>query len=181
MPTNASCVAILGPVPILVAYTTLYLRRLAALEACSGCPLSRLELEGAVPLTGASAEAIEAFFPQLSSLVLDHMKSRRELGRQPTEEEEAEYHFGCAHLLTLCGPRLKELQLFGVQRWQASSYMFLRRCTALTKLDLEAGWEHYRTRQTHVPIGEHTGFGRGGTNCGQGLIGYLRLDPAFRC
>ncbi len=50
----------------------------------------------------------------------------------------AEYHLGCVQLLTLCGPRLTELRLLGVQRWQASSYMFLRWCTALTKLELEA-------------------------------------------
>lgn len=52
----------------------------------------------------------------------------------------AEYHYGYSLLLTLCGPRLRELHMSGLEaeRWPALSYMALRQCTALTKLVMEA-------------------------------------------
>ncbi len=57
-------------------------------------------------------------------------------------EDAAEYHLGCLQLLTLCGPRLRELQLQGVQRWQGMSFRALRRCTALVSLELVASWSN---------------------------------------
>ncbi len=114
-------------------------RRLAALEACSSCPLVDLRLEGAVPLSGAVAEAVEACCPQLARLTLDHQISSRPVREALRGEAASEYHYGCVQLLTLCGPRLRELRLRGVQCWQPMSYMALRRCTALVTLELEVG------------------------------------------
>ncbi len=114
-------------------------RRLAALEACSGRPLTRLELEGAVPLSGAVAETVATCCPQLEGLRLVHKPTGALADGAPSEEEAFEYDYGCGQLLTLCGPRLRGLQLLGVHHWQALSYMAMRRCTALTSLELEAG------------------------------------------
>ncbi len=117
------------------------MRRLAALEAFSRCPsLTRLELRGAVPHSGATAGAVEACCPRLTHLVLDHPKDSPTPELQGDVQTAAVYHLGCVQLLTLCGPRLTELRLLGVQRWQPSSYMALGRCTALTSLTLEAGF-----------------------------------------
>lgn len=115
--------------------------RLAVLEACSGNPLTYLELEGAVPLSWAVAEAVAACCPNLSILTLDYRKLSRPSAVVPAREAASKYHFGCAQLLTLCGPRLRTLNLLGVHHWKALSFMALRRCTALTGLALDAGVE----------------------------------------
>ncbi len=117
-------------------------RRLAALEACSSCPLVDLTLGGAVPLSGAVAEAVEACCPQLARLTLDHGVLSWPLHKALRGEEASEYHYGCSQLLSQCGPRLRELRLLGVQCWQPMSYMALRRCTALVSLELQAGKEN---------------------------------------
>ncbi len=117
-------------------------RRLAALAACSGCPLTRLELHGAVPLSEAVAEAVHACCPQLASLCLDHqtlLPAYVFRGAKPDGGPEA-YHHGCVRLLELCGPRIRCLQLRGVYGWRTMSYMALRHCTALTQLEMEAGF-----------------------------------------
>ncbi len=45
-------------------------------------------------------------------------------------------------LLILCGPRLDSLQLMGgVQHWPSVTFTALRHCTALTALELEAGFK----------------------------------------
>ncbi len=120
-------------------------RRLAALEACSECPLQLLELQGAVPLSGAVAEAVAACCPHLSNLVLDHQRLSRPSDAVPARGAVAEYDYGCGQLLTLCGPRLRGLTLLGVHHWKALSYMALRRCTALTSLALDAGGIQFET------------------------------------
>ncbi len=117
-------------------------RRLAVLEACSGCPLTRLELQGAVPLSGPVAEAVDTCCPQLSGLCLNHRAFPGPSKAVPGSEAATVYDYGCGQLLTLCGPRLRELQLLGVHCWHALSYMALQRCTALTGLVLEAGRPH---------------------------------------
>ncbi len=109
------------------------------LEGCSRCPLTHLVLEGAVPLSGAVAEAVAAHCPHLSMLQLDHRQLSRPSDAVPTAEAAAEYDHGCSQLLTLCGPRLQVLQLSGVHHWKAASYMALGSCTALTTLVLDAG------------------------------------------
>ncbi len=116
------------------------LPRLAALEACSGCPLSRLELQDDVPLSGATAEAVEACCTQLSGLHLTDVLCRLPPEGPRRGAAAAEYHYGYSQLLTLCGPRLRELCLtgMGTEHWRALSYMALRRCTALTRLELQA-------------------------------------------
>ncbi len=89
-----------------------------------------------MPLSGAVAEAVEACCPQLARLALDYDRvSRHEALRG---EEASEYDYGCVQVLCLCGPRLRELRLLGVKCWQPLSYMALRRCTALTSLELGA-------------------------------------------
>ncbi len=114
--------------------------RLAVLEACCACPVATLALEGAVPLSGATATAVDACCPHLSALRIEHEK------KHPPPEWEVQlttnigYQLGCIQLLALCGPRLRELRLLGVHRWQALSYMALNRCTALVSLELQAGW-----------------------------------------
>ncbi len=113
--------------------------RLAALEACSGNPLTRLVLQGAVPLRGAVAEAIAACCPHLTNLVLNYRKLSGPSDAVPAKEAEAEYDHGCVQLLTLCGPRLRGLTLLGVPHWKALSYTALRSCTALKRLALHAG------------------------------------------
>ncbi len=111
------------------------------LEACSRSPLTHLELEGAVPLSRAIAEAVAAFCPRLSLLLLDYRKLSRPSDAVPASGAAAEYDYGCGQLLTLCGPRLQVLQLSGVHHWEAASYMALRSCTALKALALDAGVE----------------------------------------
>ncbi len=113
--------------------------RLAALEACPGHSLSCLELEGAVPLSGAVAGAVATRCPHLSNLALDYRKLSRPSDAVPAREAAAEYDYGCGQLLMLCGPRLRVLQLTGVHHWKALSYMALRRCTALERLELDVG------------------------------------------
>ncbi len=128
------------------AYVPTQLRRLAALAACSGWPLSRLELAGAVPLSEGVAYAVHGCCPQLSSLCLDHRKDNKgfstPLRPRPAWESTDAYHLGCKRLLELCGPRLTDLQLRGVYGWRSLSYMTLRYCAALASLQLEAGWRH---------------------------------------
>lgn len=115
--------------------------RLAVLDACSPCHVSRLELRGAVPHSTATAEAVRACCPHLICLDMDHKEfpSRWE-EVAPSKEAAAEYHDGCVQLLTLCGPRLTELRLHGVHHWQPLSYMAVRHCTALTALDFKAAF-----------------------------------------
>ncbi len=85
------------------------------------------------------AEAVATCCPHLSNLVVDHRKLSRPSDAVPRGEAASEYDYGCGQLLTLCGPRLRELQLTGVHHWKALSYMALRRCTALKGLALDAG------------------------------------------
>ncbi len=93
-----------------------------------------------MPLGAPMAEAVAAHCPQLSGL---HLKGVR-CGLPPEgprrAEAAVEYHYGYSQLLTLCGPRLRELCVTGMgqERWPTLSYMALRRCTALTKLEIEA-------------------------------------------
>ncbi len=115
--------------------------RLAALEACCASTLTRLELEGAVPLSGAVAEAVATRCPHLSKLVLNYRKLSRPTDAVPARGAAAGYNYGSSQLLTLCGPRLRVLQLSGVHHWKAASYTALLRCTALTALVLDAGVE----------------------------------------
>ncbi len=93
-----------------------------------------------MPLSGAVAEAVGACCPQLSSLHLTGVRCHLPLEGPHRGEVAAEYHYGYSQLLTLCGPRLQELCLTGTgtEHWRALSYMALRRCTALTRLELQA-------------------------------------------
>ncbi len=138
-------------------------RRLAALEACSSCPLSRLELWGAVPLSAAVAEAVEARCPQLSYLYLNLFNWS---SVEPPEEVASEHHHGCVQLLTLCGPRLRELHLLGVSDWQPLSYVALRRCTALVSLQLSANWDS----SCKIRTPSDGGYGSGVVGCRTGLL-----------
>ncbi len=113
--------------------------RLAALEAC-GPGLKELTLHGAVPLNGAVADAMRVRCPQLARFTLNHEYERSDVLPVAGGPAPPEYHSGCVQLLTLCGPRLRELRLLDVQRWQTMSYMALQWCTALTSLELQAGW-----------------------------------------
>ncbi len=116
------------------------------LDACSPCHVSRLELRGAVPHSRATAKAVQACCPHLTSLDLDHKASSHpEVEVFPPREAAAGYHDGCVQLLTLCGPRLTELRLHGVHHWQPPSYMAVRHCTALMRLDLKALYGHDRS------------------------------------
>ncbi len=93
-----------------------------------------------MPVSRVVAEAVEARCPQLSSLRLNHGARPPGLSAAvPGGEAATEYHHGCVQLLTLCGPRLRELRLVGVHDWRDLSYMAMRNCTALTALVLEAG------------------------------------------
>ncbi len=129
-------------------------RRLAALAACSFCPLTCLELHGAVPLSEAVAEAVHACCPQLASLCLDRRKYEWRLTSlagtavvpRPHHLQVPEpYRLGCVRLFQRCGPHLRELQLRRLYGWQASSYEALLYCTALASLQLEAGWREDRS------------------------------------
>ncbi len=93
-----------------------------------------------MPLSGAVAEAVEACCPQLACLGLELRRHSRPPVADWSPEEADAYHLGCVQLLTLCGPRLRELHLLGVHRWQPMSYMALRRCTALVRLEMQVGW-----------------------------------------
>ncbi len=113
--------------------------RQAALAACSGCPLSRLVLEGAVPITGPTAEAVLACCPLVNSLTLDHERYRGALVRtaaNPNQEASMDFQYGCILLLSHCGPRLTHLRLWVMDRGLALLYKFVPRCTALTSLEL---------------------------------------------
>ncbi len=115
-------------------------RRLAAVKACSWHSLHRLELRGAVPLSRAVAEAVARRCPQLADLRLVHRPPGRTADAALSGEAAAEYDYGRSQLLALCGPRLRELQLLSMEteQWWALSYMSLKWCTALTRLELEA-------------------------------------------
>ncbi len=115
-------------------------RRLAAFEACSGCPLTRLELTKSVPLTEATAQAIDAWCPQLHSLCVVQTTYPQYYVDDDVEDAEAEYLVACEQLLLRCGPRLRSLKLHGVHGWDESCFMAVRHCTALTELDLEVRW-----------------------------------------
>ncbi len=136
---------------------------MAALEACSVRSLPKLTLWGTVPITGATAEAMEACCWDLTHLALDLYQYDwpTEPGSQGSEDA-AEYHLGCVQLLTLCGPRLRELRLLGgVHQWQPSAFLALRRCTALTRLELKAGWRD-PNRSGELEDGSEEYLGRSG-------------------
>ncbi len=101
--------------------------------------MTDLVLEGAVPLSGAVAEAVAACCPNLSYLSLDHWQLSRLSDAVPAREAAAEYDTGCVQLLTLCGPRLHLLLLQNVHHWKAAAYMPILRCTALERLELDVG------------------------------------------
>ncbi len=110
------------------------------MKACSWHSLHRLELRGAVPLSRAVAEAVARRCPQLADLRLVHRPPGRTADAALSGEAAAEYDYGRSQLLALCGPRLRELQLLSMEteQWWALSYMSLKWCTALTRLELEA-------------------------------------------
>ncbi len=131
------------------------------LHACSPCHVSRLELRGAVPhssVSRATAEAVQACCPHLTSLNLDHMIASGNGSHYeavPPREAASGYHDGCVQLLTLCGPRLTYLRLHGVHHWQPPSYMAVRHCTALTWLDFEA--KHTNDKSGDVVVEDQIG------------------------
>ncbi len=131
--------------------------RHAALAACSCCPLSRLGLEGAVPITGSTAEAVSTCCPHVTSLTLDHERYGGALNKYVVHSHAlVEYQYGCIELLTHCGPRLTHLRLWVMDRWPALLYKYVARCTALTSLELtqRRGYSYGSTHSgCHAPLG----------------------------
>ncbi len=113
-------------------------RRLAALAACSGCLLSRLELWGAVPVSGALAEALAGCCPHLACLCLDLSQSHVPQEGEASRAAAAECPNSVMQLLERCGPQLRALRLYGVRSLPPLSYDSLRVCTALAELELDA-------------------------------------------
>lgn len=133
---SSVCKVVLGQVHSLPRATC----RHAALAACSGWRLSRLVLEGAVPITGSTAEAVSTCCPHVTSLTLDHERHGGPLKRYVPYPSYAsmEYQYGCIELLSHCGPRLTHLRLWVMDRWPALLYKYVERCTALTSLEVAA-------------------------------------------
>ncbi len=94
-----------------------------------------------MPLSGAVASAVAGALPCLTHLGLDYEGRENDLPQGQRDGEAAsEYYYGAIQLLTLCGPRLRELHLCGgVQQWPMVAFQALGLCTALTLLKLEAG------------------------------------------
>ncbi len=111
-----------------------------AAAPCS-CAVSTLTLSGGVPLSDDLAAMIDSTFPSLENLnIYPHWKENDLMDGDPNGGPAAQYCYGILQLLTLCGPRLRRLQLIdGVQQWPAVAFQALRKCTGLTMLALEAG------------------------------------------
>lgn len=91
-------------------------------------------------------------------MYLNHEGDENDLPQGDRDGEAAsKYYFGAMQLLTLCGPRLKDLRLCGgVQQWPAVAFQALSMCTALRHLQLEAGpKECDETQAAVVYLGEH--------------------------
>ncbi len=116
-------------------------RRLTALGSVSGCPVTDLRLSGGVPLSSAVASAVASLVPGMSNLCLYFQEPENDLPQGDRDGEQAsKYYFGAIQLLTLCGPRLRKLGLWGgVQHWPGMTFQALSLCTALRELELEAG------------------------------------------
>ncbi len=125
--------------------------RLAALDALSGSPVTTVAMSGGVPLSRAVATAVASALPSLVGLRFSFEWEENDLPQgHPNGEAASQYYYGAMQLLTLCGPRLRELQLLGgVEHWPAVAFQALRECTALTRLEVEAGraWTEYKDDQ----------------------------------
>ncbi len=117
-------------------------RRLAALQALGGSPVTQLVMSGGVPLSRAVASAVANAFPSLVNLFLRFLCDDNDLPQGDRHgDAAAQYYYGAIQLLALCGPRLRELELLGgVQQWPTVAFQALRECTALTRLEVEAGY-----------------------------------------
>ncbi len=111
------------------------------LEALPGAPVSTLVLYGGVPLSGAVASAVASSFKCLTDVRFDFRWGENDLPHgAPDGDGASEYYYGAMKLLALCGPRLTGLRLNGgVQQWPMLAFQALRECTALTRLELDAG------------------------------------------
>ncbi len=117
--------------------------RMAALYACDSYPLPALGLYGAIPHSRRLSVAVAAACPHLTSLTLRYSNPNTtddgpcEPGVEQLSPEGGE---AVRALLTLSGPRLRELTMTnGAHRWPAECFAALALCTALTKLELQAG------------------------------------------
>ncbi len=123
------------------------------LEALSGSPVTSLTMSGGVPLSGAIASAVASCLPNLKGLALVFRWEENDLPHgDPNAEPASQYFYGAMQLLTLCGPRLRELGLVGgVRHWPGMTFQALRCCTALTLLEVEAGRLDGDGGQQHGP------------------------------
>ncbi len=106
----------------------------------SGGLVSTLALSGGVPLSERLATVIDSTFPNLTQLSIYSYWEENDLtDGDPNAEAASEYYYGAMQLLTLCGPRLRELLLTHGVQWPTVAFRALRKCTGLTGLTLEAG------------------------------------------
>ncbi len=113
--------------------------RLAVLDAIRSFPLPHLELIGVVPISVAVADALAACCQHLTMLTVDCDRVDQQL---PDDQQEGpgSYQAGIPLLLSLLGPRLRELAVLGgAQHWPTEAWGALRHCTGLTSLAVEAG------------------------------------------
>ncbi len=120
--------------------------RLAVLATVPrSCPVSSLALTGGVPLSERLAAMVDSTFPTLENLAFYSYWEENDLtDGDPNGARAGQYYYGAMQLLTLCGPRLRKLQLSeGVQQWPTVAFQALHKCTGLTTLELEAGRNQY--------------------------------------
>ncbi len=108
-----------------------------------GCPVSALTLSGGVPLSDRLATMIDTSLPNLKDLsICPYWYAHDFTDEDPNWGPAAQYFYGAMQLLSLCGPRLRELRLTHGVQWPALAFQALQKCTGLTTLALEAGRHH---------------------------------------
>lgn len=101
--------------------------RLELLTACGGWPIQRLTLFDMAPLVPCVAEAIDSRYRHLTCLKLYLPPPFDWL---PTPRQQADHALACVQLLTLCGPRLRKLELDSVSCLSYETLLALERVGA---------------------------------------------------
>lgn len=116
-------------------------RRLAVLNAIRGHPIPTITISGSIPTTVAVADAMADACSHLQKLTIVYPPWYNDLPPENGGDVGANaYAAGVVQLLTVVGPRLREMRVTrSAPHWTAEAYEALRHCTGLTSLTLEAG------------------------------------------
>ncbi len=132
------------------------LRRLAVLYACAPYPLPKLVLRGGIPHSKQLSVAMAAACPQLTHLDLSYADNPDLQAEECDQQDDHSYGEAIKGLLALSGPQLLKLSVIGrSHNWPTDCFSALQRCTALTSLELEAGfWDPLGWRGDPLFLGE---------------------------